>query len=371
MRATDPLKVVIDVSSVPYGRGVSRYTSNLVHELAARPDVDLTLFAVGWSHWQHLKDWSQQFSVRRSLWRIPPQMWHFLWNTLRFPAVSWLFPRAQVFHAWEWEKPPRGKVPVVITIHDLAYRLYPEASHPQVQQRLDAVLKELEENANAEIIAVSESTKHDILNLTSISPERITVIAEALPDEAKRVPSSQETKEVIKKLQLPEKYFLAVGTTEPRKNLKRIVEAWSHSHPPQEELLIAGAKGWDELTDVPGVRLLGYVSDTELAVLYRQAQALVYPSLYEGFGLPILEAFFHDCLVITSRVSSLPEVAGEAAFLIDPYSISEMEETFDKVRELTERERLHRQKLGQKQLTKFTWASAAEKTVEVYRKASR
>lgn len=368
-RAHQPLRVVIDVSSVPYGRGVSRYTSNLVHELAARPDIDLTLFGVGWSNWDHLREWTTQFSAHTKLVKLPPQLWHFLWGKLHFPPLTLLFPQAQVFHLWEWEEPPVGSIPLVVTIHDLAYRLYPETTHPQVQERLDGVLRMLEQNPSVKIIAVSDSTKADIINLTSIDPSRITVIPEALPEEAKRVPSSTEVQEVIEKLQLPKHYFFAVGTTEPRKNLNRVVQAWKENHPEDEELLIAGARGWDELTDVPGVRLLGYVSDTELAVLYRKAQALVYPSLYEGFGLPVLEAFFHDCLVITSRVSSLPEVSGQAAFLVDPYNEQEITQAMREVRSLSSNDRMRRVELGRRQLSKFDWADAAEKTLEVYRKA--
>ena len=231
--------------------------------------------------------------------------------------------------------------------------------------RFDRLLTTLESQPDWQVIAVSQATREDIINLTSIDPYRVHVVSEALPIEASYEPSESEIEAVKKKYGLQKPFWLTVGTTEPRKNLRRVISAWETQRN-KSDLVIAGAAGWDNLPKADGIHFLGYVEKGELASLYRSAACLVYPSLYEGFGLPILEAYFHQCPVVTARVSSLPEAAGDAAELVDPYNIDEIAQACQKIREEKTGARADRVKRMRRQLTRFTWKKAAEKTVHVY-----
>lgn len=359
------VSVTLDVSSVPYGRGVSRYTSNLATALAALPDVKLSLWAVSWNHYAQLEEWMSQFGSRVGTrnFRLPPKLLNLGWER-GFPPLSWLDSSRGVFHAWEWQVPPSSTRPQVVTIHDLAHILYPETAHPDVVARFSRLLGLWKRNSWP-IIAPSEATKNDILHLTSITKERIHVIHEALPAEAEYVPSEVEREQVLKNLSLSKPFLLIVGTREPRKNMKRMIEAWLTVRD-EFDCVVVGAAGWDELSAHRGLHILGYLEPAELASLYRSTSGLVFASLYEGFGLPILEAFYHGCPVVTSRVSSMPEVAGEAAIYCDPYSVESIAEAISQLpRRGTKAYGTLVAKM-EKQLSQFSWEKAARETVRVY-----
>ncbi len=363
------LSVALDVSAVPYGRGVSRYTSNLARALAARADTNLQLWGSSWQHAPMLEEWMQEFGsqVGKKHWKVPPKFLDSAWR-LGFPSLRTLGVTADVFHAWEWQVPPPRSSPVqVVTIHDLAHMLYPEVAHPEVVRRFDRLIALWEEQQN-EVIAVSQATKNDIVRLTAIDPDKVHVIYEALPEEAKYVPSQAEREEVLKQLGLTRPFLLVVGTREPRKNMKRMINAWL-SHRKDFECVVVGAPGWDELPNHEGLHVLEHISPQVLSSLYGEAHGLLFASLYEGFGLPILEAFFHGCPVVTSRISSMPEVAGEAAFYCDPYSV---ESIADAISKLPARKGKSYQLLQSKmdeQISRFSWQETAARTRAVYQRA--
>jgi glycosyltransferase involved in cell wall biosynthesis len=367
-----PVRVGIDISPVPFGRGVSRYTSNIITALAARSDIEMSLFGAVGRQWSSLRDWVGSLRgnpAYRAL-PVPTTLLEKAWQMTQNSGFWYFAPRAEVIHVWEWQTPPVLGKPWVVTIHDLAHLLFPETAHPEVVRRFEAVLARVEQDPLAHVIAISQSTKNDIVRLTSIDPERITVIYESLPQEARYSPSKKEVSQTLQKFGLKRPYFLFVGTSEPRKNLVRVVAAWQKvSQPNGIDLVLAGAKGWENLPQVYGLRELGYVESAELACLYRGATGLVFPSMYEGFGLPVLEAFFHGCPVLTSRVSSLPEVAGSAAILVDPYSDEAVQVGLKKLQTLSSLQKLTLQKKMRAQLGNFSWDTAAEQTLEVYRKA--
>jgi glycosyltransferase involved in cell wall biosynthesis len=363
----DKIAVTLDVSSVPYGRGVSRYTSNMATALAARPEVQLSLWAASWHHFNELNTWLAEFGshvAKRNL-RIPPKLLNLAWQH-NLP-LSWLDSSQGVFHAWEWQVPPTSTRPQVVTIHDLAHMIYPEVAHPEVVARFNRLLKLWKKNTWP-IIAPSEATKNDILRLTNIMPERIHVIHEALPIEAEFVPAEAERVQVLENLDLRKPFLLIVGTREPRKNMKRMIEAWQ-SVREDYECVVVGAAGWDELPAHRGLHVLGYLQPAELASLYRSATGLIFASLYEGFGLPILEAFFHGCPVVTSRVSSMPEVAGEAAMYCDPYSVESIVEAIQALPSRESKSYTTLSKKMEQQISQFSWEKAARETLKVYRLA--
>jgi len=381
------MNVGIDISSLVYNRGVSRYTANLVRALLLQKNLQLSLYGSSFRKQAELKmqltnilkdspGSANQPRPRVVIQSYPPSLQNLLWRWLGQNSMSKLFPLLDVFHSWDWLQPPDKKLPLVSTIHDLAILKYPETAHPKILAMHRQSWKILKERG-AEIIAVSQATRNDIVELLQISPSKVHVIYEALPNEIIKISEDMtETQaEAIKtRLKLEKPFILFVGTREPRKNLARLIEAWQPLAK-QADLVIAGETGWDgteKITAAPqsGLRFLGRVSDQELSVLYGEAELLAYPSLYEGFGLPILEAFHHGTPVVTSKVSSLPEVAGNAAELVDPLSVKSISQGLEKVLNESADEQQRRLQKMIIRLHLFDWQRVAEETIKVYQKAS-
>ncbi len=377
------MQLGIDITSIIYGRGVSRYTANLVTALTQRAELSLALYGSSLRQQAELENFVKRISAQRTRANVssviqpyPPRLQEILWNKLHLNPVKRLFPKLDVFHSWDWLQPPDRELPLVSTIHDLAILKFPETAHPKIlkmHQQAWKVLKERE----AQIIAVSQATKQDIVKLLEIPSHRVHVIYESLPIEtiqsSKNV-TEEEYEQLRQKLHLDQPYILFVGTREPRKNLKRLIEAWIPLAK-DFQLVIAGESGWDESDGLAktvnhkNLRFLGKVSDVELAVLYGEAELFAYPSIYEGFGLPILEAFHHGTPVLTSDISSMPEVAGNAAELIDPQSVESIRKGIEKVLgETPEQQRQRLQKMIIR-LHQFSWDRVAEETVKVYQRA--
>jgi len=203
---------------------------------------------------------------------------------------------------------------------------------------------------------------------TAKSEKEFFEMAESLTEE--------RNEEIKTEHQLTQPFLLFVGTREPRKNLKRIIEAWQPLAK-EYQLVIVGEEGWDEsgkeataLQTAGRLRFLGKVSDEVLSVAYGEAEALVFPSLYEGFGLPILEAFYHGTPVITSNVSSMPEVAGNAAELVDPLSVETIRKGIKTILNETPKQQQTRLQKMIIRLQLFNWDRVAEETERVYRLAA-
>lgn len=377
------LRVGIDITSTIYHRGVSRYTTNLVRGLLTSPKVRVSLYGSSLRQRQQLLQIAERLKkeagnakAETSIQAYPPSMFNFLWNKMHFPKIRSVLPNIDLFHSWDWMQPPDHDLPLVSTIHDLAILKYPETAHPKVLQ-MHRQSWDILRQRKATIIAVSRATKNDIIEHLDIPDERVHVIHEALPLEVKMVNDrlSEEQFEQIKmQLQLTRPFILFVGNREPRKNLKNLIEAWQ---PLQKnlDLIIAGESGWDDtenkkyqnLSD--HLRFLGRVDDKQLSVLYAEAKLFAYPSLYEGFGLPILEAFHHGTPVVTSNVSSMPEVAGNAAELVDPLSVESIRAGIEKIlAENTNQERQRLQKMIIR-LQMFNWQDVITQTISVYQQA--
>lgn len=366
------MKIGFDLTPIIYGRGVSRYTSNLVTALNAQSKTHLLGLGYSWRKKSLLQNFVNEHPLSGfTLLSIPPSIMKFAWRWGRKP-VKELLGEVDVFHSWDWLQPPDKDIPLVSTIHDVAMLKFPETAHPKIlkaHQRSWEILKKRE----ARIIAPSQATKKDILNLLGIPGYQVDVIHEALPQEFKNMSQSiseDEAQAIKTKLRLTKPYLLFVGTREPRKNLLRLIKAWKPLAK-DYQLIIAGEKGWDESHTLkhPELRFLGPVNDKELAVLYGEAEVFCYPSLYEGFGLPILEAFFHGTPVLTSDVSSMPEVAGNAAVLVNPQSVGEITKGLEKIlgEKLPEQQkRLQRMII---RLQMFDWNQIAQETLSTYSKA--
>ena len=287
----------------------------------------------------------------------PRRPWPLARDTAWYPALPPLGAprrRLDVVHCTTYRAPLRSGVPVAVTVHDLAVLRYPQFFPAWTRLYASTLLRRVL-RAAARIVAVSEFTKREVVELARVPPERI-VVAPNATDERFTAEGPRATGD----------YVLAVGTLEPRKNLARLLEAMRRL---DVELRVVGARGWGGV-DVPaqadGVRWLGEVPDDELAALYRGAQCFVYPSLYEGFGLPVLEAMRSGTPVVTSTGTAMEEVAGDAAELVDPLdpeSIANgIERAIARRRELVGR--------GLERARRFTWAAAAEANARAYREAA-
>jgi glycosyltransferase involved in cell wall biosynthesis len=228
----------------------------------------------------------------------------------------------------------------------------------------------------AEIITASLSAKRDLIELLDIEPHKIHVIYEGLPAEFKQVGElldEEEYERIKNRLGLNRPFLLFVGTREPRKNLLRLIDAWQPLAK-EVELLIVGEAGWDQTSGKrahqQGLRFLGKVSDKELSVLYGEASVFVFPSLYEGFGFPILEAFHHGTPVVTSNISSMPEVAGNAAELVDPQSVESIRQGITTIMNESLAEQKKRLQKMIIRLQMYDWRRLAEETTQVYRIAA-
>ncbi|MCC6490639.1 MAG: glycosyltransferase family 4 protein, partial [Candidatus Hydrogenedentes bacterium] len=269
--------------------------------------------------------------------------------------------------------PPR---PMILTVHDLTFLHNPAWYRYERAHDYRRAAKYTAPRA-ARIIAVSQATANEVTGLLGIPPERIDVIHNGV-DERYAPCSEEQIRAARAKYQLPQRYFLFVGTIEPRKNVARLVRAWSQvAGHVEEDLVIAGRDGWKVGPIYQEVgrskyqdRIVfpGYIEDEHLPAVICGATALAYPSLYEGFGLPVLEAMACGVPVLTSNVSSLPEVAGEAALLVDPANMEAMMEGLTQLAGRPDlRDDLIRK--GLERAKQFTWTRAAQETLACYRKA--
>ena len=215
------------------------------------------------------------------------------------------------------------------------------------------------------ILTPSESTKRDVIETYSTPEEKVVC---AYPGMVKRDAGS-EMQEVVEKYALPEKYILFVGTIEPRKNILGLIEAFKTSSLffTHYSLLIVGKKGWkcesilDAIDATPNVRYLGYVEESEKQVLYTRASLFVYPSLYEGFGFPVLEALSHGVPVVTSNRSSLPEIVGDHAYLVNPNDVADIRRGMEDV--LGHEKIAHASDAG---IEHFLWEKTAQQFLSLY-----
>jgi glycosyltransferase involved in cell wall biosynthesis len=267
--------------------------------------------------------------------------------------------------------PGRG----VVTVHDLGYRYFPQAHPRHHRLYLDITTRHSVRRATR-VLADSDATAADLQKFYNVPADKIRVVYPGVtpPDVEKTFNSA--IARVREKYKLPQQYFLFVGTLQPRKNIARLVQAferWSHANPKGGALVLAGGKGWlfDEawLQDVPNIYPVGYVTDDDKYALLAGAMALVFPSLYEGFGFPVLEAMHCGTPVITSTTSSLPELAGNAALLVDPLNVTEIATAMDLIiSQISLRYRLRA--LGYRQVERFTWENAALETMRTLEEAA-
>lgn len=361
------MKIGIDVTASIYsGTGVASYYRSLIPELIREgQDCEFVLLGYAMRRFPELK------LANRKLF-LPPRIMEILWNKFHVLPVEMLTGNLDIFHAWDYLQPPVKKAKIVTTIHDLTPIKFPLYHHKSTVEAQTQRLKWVRREADI-ILADSKATKRDIVELLGIPEEKIKVVYLAAGElyEEFRVKSSEiRVKEIErgkKKYGIEGEYFISVGTLEPRKNLKRVLEAFSINAQRTAlnvQLVIVGRAGWGEdLPQLNNVKLLGLVPDEDLPGLYAGSAGLIYPSLYEGFGLPVLEAMTVGCPVLTSDRGSLAEVAGRAAVTVDPENTESIIWGIESL--IKDREKLIAK--GLKRSGNFSWKKTAKETLSVYR----
>ncbi|MCG2791721.1 MAG: glycosyltransferase family 4 protein [Actinomycetia bacterium] len=301
-----------------------------------------------------------------------------LWNRLKFPPIEFLGFKADILHCPDYLIPPTLNKNIVLTIHDLAFIRFPQFNFPWFIKKYTIEVKRNAKRAK-KIIADSQSTKNDIVNFFNINPSKVSVVRLAADAFFRKLPSKEKGKGVLKKYNIDKKYILSVGTIEPRKNFTTLIKAFNIAKKRNAgfgyKLVIAGRTGWkSEATYTEreaspykdDILFIGKVSDEDLLQIYNQAELFVYPSLFEGFGLPPLEAMSCGLPVMASDSSSLKEVVGDAGILVPSEDHREISR---QILYVLKNEKL-KEELKKKSLIqarKFNWTKTAEKTLDVYK----
>lgn len=293
----------------------------------------------------------------------------FIWSQMSLPVDLFMNKKTDVFFSPAHYAPRVSPVPTVVTIHDLAYKYFPKEFLSSDLYKLNKWTEYSVKKARR-VICVSNHTKKDLINFYPQVKDKTTVVLNGF----------REKKLETKKLELRTKtpYILFVGTIQPRKNISTLIEAFEKfvETRPNYELKIVGKKGWlyDETLDRikyssarNQINYLGFVNDTELESLYVNAYVTVLPSLYEGFGLPVLEALSHGSPVIASNTSSLPEVGGDAVLYCNPDDSKTIVEALEKLQDPKLRKSLLMK--SNKQISKFSWEKCAEETLKIIKSA--
>lgn len=368
------MRIAIDASrAVNESAGIGRYTLELVKKLVEidKKNQYLLIFSFIRSNFRKEKIIKslQGPNVETKIYKIPGNIKEKVWGWT-IPWFDRLLGDADIFYAPSFFEVNMGlKIPQVVTIYDMTTFLYPAHRGEEVSKRLNLRTKKACKKAT-KIIAISSSTANDLQKYLKIAKTKIDVIypgQNQLSEPVKNLPGS------LKK----DAYILAVGTIEPRKNLVGLFKAYSllplkiqDKYP----LVICGAEGWNtgEIFDTylrlkleGKVKLLGFVPDGLLAKLYKEAAVFVYPSIYEGFGFPVLEALSFGKPVVTSNISSMPEVAGKAALLVDPENTKSIANGLQRLLE-HKNEADDLSKMAKKQAEKFSWEKTALQTLKVF-----
>lgn len=356
------MRVAIDISQVVFGTGVSKYTSELVKNLLL---VDKENEYVLFGGTLRRKGDMLGIFPQAKVFPFPPTLANIVWNKLHIFPVEKLIGDVDVLHTSDWAEPP-SKAFKVTTVHDLSPFLYPNLFPKDVIRNIVAIHKTklaLVGKETDRIIVPTSATANDLIKL-GFNEKKIRVIYEAA-DRIYKKASPGEIARVKSKYRIFNDYLFAVGM-DPRKNTERIIKAFELSKAGKNlKLVFVGQPKYMKPKISRNISILGRVPDEDMPGLFSGSRALVYPSLYEGFGLPILEAFACGTPVITSDISSTKEIAGKAAVLVDPYDTNSIKEGILKA--LRGPKALVQE--GNNRVKEFSWEKAARETLSVYSEA--
>jgi len=380
------VKIAIDISPLATRKrtGIPNYIFNLCQNL---PIVDennkYLLFGASFGYYQSLQAATKEMRISKHpnmsarISRVPRAALRLMWKYVHVPsAESLVRQKITVLHGTDRITAPPKKAKIVVTVFDLTPIKHPTYHTKGMISRYISDFPHLLKNAD-KVIAISNCTKNDIIEHFDIAEERVQVTPLAANDDYKQISDKHAIDKIKGIYDIDKDYILFVGTLEPRKNLVNLLKAYSILPDYLKRdyaLVLCGKKGWyyeeifetvRELKLENKVIFTGYVPDEYIPLLMNGAAVFVYPSFYEGFGLPPLEAMACGTPVISTNVSSIPEVVGDAGILVSP---TDVEELSDAMLRVLDNETLKAQlsEKGLKQASKFSWRATAEKTMEVY-----
>lgn len=373
----------ISVLNDPQRSGVAVYVYQLVDALLKINKQDkFILFGLSpYAAFENLYnlDFKKYPNVEMKLYKMPARLFRLIfliWQKINWPPIENFIGEVDIFHSFNWYLPPQKKGKVVATVFDMTPFLYPQF-HLKKTIQLDSIrLNRVKKEADL-VITISENSKKDFLRFAPKKKVEVIYPGVSTQFEGKRVKGKGER--ILEEYGLEKGYILSVGTLEPRKNIKRLIEAYLQSGV-EQKLVLVGSWGWknDELLQLTAknadkIITTGYIPDEDLHYIYSQALLFIYPSLYEGFGIPVLEAMAAGVPVITSKTSSLPEVGGKAVYYIDPLNVQDIKIALIKVVKNEQSSRLRAKnvrdeliKKGFKQAEKFSWEKSAKKLKSLY-----
>lgn len=359
------------------GGGIGRYVRQLVAALARLDEVnEYRLFVAGAAASALPPAPGSNFHWAAA--PVSPRNFARLWHRLHLPLPVELFcGQVDLYHATDFVLPPLlASTRSLLTVHDLSFVRVPETASPRLKAYLDRVVPLSVRRAD-HVLADSQATKDDLVSLCAVPPHKITVLLSGVDSRFKPVNDPKKLANIRLKYALPERpYILSVGTVQPRKNYGRLIEALARLRAAGRsiDLVIVGGRGWLEdpiyatiqrtaLHDY--VHFTGFADDDDLPALYSAAACVAIPSLYEGFGLPVLEAMACGTPVVTSDLSSLPEVAGDAALTVAPTDLDALTSALER---LFDDEPLRATLIarGLERVKSFTWERAAQQLLEIY-----
>lgn len=359
------MRIALDISQIVYeGTGVARFTEGLVKSIIRSKKNHTWIFFFQTFRRKLKKELLDEITSNGFPYHnlfIPPRVSDVWWNHLHMYSIDNLIPDLDWYISSDWSEPPANCKKATI-VHDLVFRKYPETVDSYVravmQRKIHWVAKE-----DSVIFADSYATKNDLEQYYNVKGKIVVNYPGVTP--LPKDPSL--TKETIeKKFKIDKPFFIAVGKREPRKNLDALIEAFKELNNENILLLIVGQEGWgDEIKRTKNVHFTGYVTDSELRKLYEMSIGLIFPSLYEGFGFPAVEAMQLGTPVALSNTSSLAEIGDKAALLFNPTSISSITTAMHELLDKSTRDQL--KKKGLEKAEKYTWDTylyTLERTIE-------
>ena len=369
------MRIGIDATAMPrqpVGAGI--YMINLVRTLAElKKDFDLIVFHHRSANEQLGPGNNHKFLSVEITDRSPAA--RIIWEQAFLPQLARRY-KLDLLHSLHYTRPYFLPCASVVTFHDMTFFLYPMLHTRAKRLLFPLAMRASAKRANA-LIAVSENTRQDVIRMMGIPSEKIFTTQLGVIEDFRPITDTSNTQEISRKYKLPEKFILYVGLVEPRKNIPLLLRSFNElvAQGLTQDLVIVGRPGWsfEEVFDLvenlnltPRVHFPGYISRQELPFVYNLAALFVYPTLYEGFGLPVLEAMACGIPTVTSRVASIPEIIGDAGIMVPPGDQPALTQA---MREVLTNDRL-RQELthrGPQRAIKFTWKRTAEETLKVYR----
>lgn len=381
MDLSRPLRIGVDyTAALKQSGGIGRYTRGLITTLA---DLDrhnqYKLLAAADAPTEGLAHFTKYAHISHTIYPLPERWMTMAWHRFYLPVpVEWLAGSVDVFHSPNFILPPVRRAKTLLTVHDLSFIRHPQGAVDKLRRWLEQVVPWSLQRAD-HVLADSLSTQRDLVDIFKLDPADISVVGAGVEPRFQPITDPTERDSVRRRYNLPEKFILGLGKLEPRKNFTGLIAAFNQSAVNQtHHLVIAGGKGWlyddifaaaESSPVADNIHLIGFVADDDLPTLYSLADVFAYPSHYEGFGIPVIEAMACGTPVVCADNSSLPEVAGDAAHQVNATDTGSLAETLHR---LAHNETVRQQTIaaGLAQAQRFTWEAAAARLLSVYQRFS-